>query len=63
MKKLIILFLILSILIVGCKSYTQSADRQPTQPPPNPAVGGGCGVAENENQNTKIKYVGVEAAL
>ena len=61
MKKLIILFLILSILIVGCKSYNQPVEKsQPTQ---NPAVGGGCGVAENENEQTKIKYWGVESGL
>ena len=63
MKKLIILFLVLSILVIGCKNYTQSADRQPTQPPQNPAVGGGCGVSEAENQETKVKYIEVEAGL
>lgn len=63
MKRLIILFLILGILIVGCKNYNQSTDRQPTPPPLNPAIGGGCGVAENENEQTKIKYIEVEDKL
>lgn len=57
MKKLIILFLILGILVVGC-SNSQTYTKQPTQPPPSPAIGGGCGVVGNEEQ-TKIKYVGV----
>lgn len=61
MKKLIILFLILSILVVGCKSYTQT-DVVPSKTAQNPAIGG-CGVIESENQETKIKYVGVESAL
>ena len=46
---------------MGCSNQTY--ERQPSQPSPNPAVGGGCGVSEAENQNTKIKYVGVEAGL
>ena len=57
MKKIIVLFLILSILIVGCKSYSQPADKpQPIrpQPSPNPAVGGECGVIESKNQETSV---------
>ena len=61
MKKLIILFLILSILVIGCSS-NQAYEKQPTQYP-SPVVGGGCGVSEVENSTTKIKYVGVEAGL
>ena len=60
MKKLIILFLILGILIIGCsnRDYRQQPNPQP------PAIGGGCSVTtENENEQTKIKYVGVEAGL
>ena len=53
----------MGILIVGCKNYNQSTDRQPTPPPLNPAIGGGCGVAENENEQTKIKYIEVEDKL
>lgn len=60
MNKLIILFLILSILIVGC-SKNQTYAQQPTQPP-SPAVGG-CSVSESDEQETKIKYVGVEEGL
>ena len=61
MKKLIILFLILSILVIGCSKDQNYS--QPTQPQ-SPAIGGGCGVMpENENQETKIKYVEVEAGL
>ena len=55
--------MILSILVMGC-SKNQDYARQPTQPP-SPAIGGGCSVTtENEdNQETKINYVGVKAGL
>ena len=61
MKKLIILFLILSILVMGStnQDYGQSSPQQPQ----SESVGGGCGVAESENQETKIKNVGVEVGL
>ena len=61
MKKLIILFLILGILLIGCKSYTQTSNLPSSQN--SPAIGSGCSVSEAENQETKIKYVGVEVAL
>ena len=61
MKKLIILFIIMMVLVVGCKSYAQPTENQ--QPTQNPAIGSGCGVAENENSETKIKYVEVVAGL
>ena len=61
MNKLIILFLILGILVIGC-SKDQTYAQQPTQPS-SPSIQGGCSVSENENQETKVKYVGVEAGL
>lgn len=61
MKKLIILFLILSILIISC-SKNQDYDRQPIQPPSNP-VGGGCSVSETDEQETKVKYVKIQEEL
>ena len=63
MEKIIILFLILSILIVGCYK-NQAYARQPTQPPPSPSIeGSGCGVIESENQETKVKYITIQAGL
>ena len=55
MKKLIILFLILSILLLGCKSYTQ--DNKSPSTAQNPSIGGGCGVSESENQEKKIDAI------
>ena len=63
MKKIIILFLIFNILILGC-SKNQAYARQPTQPPPSPAIeGGGCGVIGSENQETKVKYIIIQVGL
>ena len=62
MKKLIILFLILGILLLGCKSYTQSSNNLPSSQN-SPAIGGGCQVIENEDKETKVKYVNVQAGL
>ena len=62
MKKLIILFLILSILVMGCSTNQDYGQSSPQQPQ-SESVGGGCGVAESENQETKIKNVGVEVGL
>jgi len=61
MKKLIILFLILGILIIGC-SKDQTYTQQPIQQP-SPSTQGGCSVSENENQESKVKYVGVQVGL
>lgn len=61
MKKLIILFLILSILIVGC-SNNQTYERKTSQQP-SPSVGGGCSVSEADEQETKIRYTQVQASL
>ena len=60
MKKIIILFLILSILLLGCKSYTKTNDSLAR--PNSPAIGGGCGVIENQEE-TKIKYISIQAGL
>ena len=58
--KLIIL-MILSFLIIGCKSYdnTQHPPTQPTQQ----AIGGGCGVIEDEYPQLKVKSVRVARGL
>ena len=61
MKKLIIIFLILGILIMGC---SKNQDYIPqSSPSPSPAVGGGCQVIENENQETEVRYIRVEVGL
>lgn len=49
MKKIIILFLILSIFLLGCSqgtNYNQSAN------PSQPSVGGGCGVQVQTDYNS-----------
>ena len=61
MKKLIALFLILSILVIGC-SKNQNYRQEPN--PQSPAIGGGCSVTtESENQEMQIKYIRVNAGL
>lgn len=60
MKKLITIFLLLSIFIVGCSQGTQYQPN-PAQPngQQNPNVGGGCGV-EPQNSNTPdVSYAGI----
>ena len=52
MKKLIILFLILGILIMGC-SKNQDYRQQPTQSP-SPPIQGGCSVSENEEESNAL---------
>lgn len=60
MDKKLILFLILSILIIGCKSYDNP---QPSQPTQNPAIGSGCGITENDDSEAKLIKVPIARAL
>lgn len=62
MKKLIILFLILSILIIGC-SNSKTYAQKPSQPP-SPIVGSGCSASEtDEEELAKIKYVKIQSGF
>ena len=63
MNKLIIILLISSIFIMGA-SCSDNYNRESVSEPPIPpsqAVGGGCGVAGNEN--SEIKYVQIAGAF
>ena len=54
--------MILSILIIGCSGNYES-NTQPTQPP-NPAIGGGCGVSEaNTEGHIIIKKIPIQGAF
>ena len=62
-KKLIMILMILSILVIGCSNYESRATTQPTQ---SPAIGGGCGVSTQNTEQTEgyaIKKIPIAGAF
>ncbi len=60
MKKLITIFLLLIIFLLGCSQGTQY---NPTPSQPNgqqdPNVGGGCGVEPQNSDTPDVNYAGI----
>ena len=65
MKKLITIFLLLSIFLLGCSQGTQYSGSSPAPPngQPNPNVGGGCGVAPQNSNIQHQTYTGIQEGL
>jgi|TARA_R100000049_G_C1952456_1_gene101437 hypothetical protein len=60
----VVLLTILLLLVVSCKSNT---DTRSVTNPQSPPIGGGCGVAPTTNtpaeSNQEMRYVKIEASL